>query len=77
MYGGGGGGGGGEVSHYRPTEFYHGTSLEAILAIQDSGFRVDLSGTNAGAMLGPGVYITTTLAKALNYAKGNAGSLNP
>jgi hypothetical protein len=34
----------------RPTVFYHGTSLEAILAIQESGFRVDLAGTNAGAM---------------------------
>ena len=54
----------------QPAEFfYHGTSLEAALSIQDVGFRVDLSGTNAGAMLGPGVYITTTLEKALNYAK--------
>ena len=50
-------------------QFYHGTSLEAALAIQSTGFRVDLSGTNAGAMLGDGVYITTTLEKALNYAK--------
>ncbi len=49
--------------------FYHGTSLEAGLAIQAGGFRVDLSGTNAGTMLGDGVYITTTLEKALNYAK--------
>ena len=65
----------------RPTEFYHGTSLEAILAIQDGGgFRVDLSGSNAGASLGPGVYITTTLEKALNYAKGDPNrphTLNP
>ena len=44
----------------QPTEFYHGTSLEAIMAIQESGFRVDLSGSNAGAALGPGVYVTTT-----------------
>eukprot|EP01043_Picozoa_sp_COSAG02_P073514 COSAG02_NODE_14327_length_1284_cov_1.107173_1_plen_235_part_10 len=73
MYGGGGGAGHAD----RPTVFYHGTSLEAILAIQESGFRVDLSGTNAGAALGPGVYITTTLEKALNYAKGKAGSPNP
>ncbi len=58
----------------RPTVFYHGTSLEAILAIQESGFRVDLAGTNAGAMLGPGVYITTTLQKALNYASRNHAS---
>ena len=62
----------------QPTsEFYHGTSLEAIVAIQDSGFRVDLAGTNAGAALGSGVYITTTLEKALNYAKGEATNPNP
>ena len=42
----------------------------AALKIQESGFRVDLAGTNAGALLGPGVYCTTTLQKALNYAKG-------
>jgi len=60
-----------------PTEFYHGTSLEAILAIQQAGFRVDLSGTNAGAALGPGVYITTTLEKALNYAHGLPNNRNP
>ena len=54
-----------------PTEFYHGTSLEAALSIQEHGFRVDLSGTNAGALLGAGVYMTTTLNKALQYAKGN------
>ena len=33
------------------TEFYHGTSLEAALNIQDEGFCVDLSGSNAGKML--------------------------
>jgi len=54
-----------------PREFYHGTSLEAALAIQRDGFNVDLSGSNAGAMLGDGLYITTTLEKALNYAKPN------
>lgn len=51
-----------------PTEFYHGTSLEAALNIQKSGFNISLSGSNAGAALGSGVYITTTLAKALHYA---------
>lgn len=50
-------------------ELYHGTSLEAALRIQDEGFRIELSGTNAGAMLGDGVYCTTALEKALNYAK--------
>lgn len=57
-----------------PTTFYHGTSLHAILDIQKSGFDVTLSGTNAGASLGPGVYITTSLEKALNYAKRNCAA---
>ena len=66
----------------RPTnanvrELYHGTSIEAALAIQSGGFRVDLSGSNAGAMLGDGVYCTTTLLKALNYAAGNPYDPNP
>ena len=65
------------MSAGRPTVFYHGTSLEAILSIQENGFRVDLSGTNAGAALGPGVYITTTLEKSLHYAKGTSESPNP
>ena len=52
-----------------PSEFYHGTSLAAALKIQEEGFRVDLSGSNAGDLLGPGVYMTTTLNKALHYAK--------
>ena len=36
------------------------------MKIQTEGFRVDLSGTNAGKMLGPGLYCTTTLEKAVN-----------
>ena len=48
----------------RPDVFYHGTNVEAALLIQAGGFRADLSGTNAGARLGPGVYCTTTLQKA-------------
>ena len=57
------------------TEFYHGTSLEAALCIQTGGFRTDLAGKNAGTKLGCGTYITTTLEKALSYAKKmpNAG----
>eukprot|EP01046_Picozoa_sp_COSAG06_P066915 COSAG06_NODE_17105_length_960_cov_2.442509_1_plen_55_part_10 len=55
MFGGSGGGDGGGG---KARVLYHGTSLEAILAIQESGFRVDLSGTNAGAALGPGVDVT-------------------
>jgi hypothetical protein len=52
-----------------PATFYHGTSIEAAFKIQKTGFRVDLAGSNAGALLGPGVYCSTTLEKALHYAK--------
>ena len=55
------------------TRLYHGTSFEAAISIQQGGFRVDLAGTNAGARLGPGVYCSTTLKKALSYAGGHAG----
>ena len=54
----------------RPDTFYHGTSIEAALKIQAYGFDVALSGSNAGALLGPGVYCTTTLKKAMDYAEG-------
>jgi len=49
--------------------FYHGTSLEAAENIQKVGFDVTRSGSNAGAMLGRGLYVTSTLEKAINYAK--------
>ena len=52
-----------------PSTFYHGTSIEAAFKIQETGFRVDLAGSNAGALLGDGVYCTTSLEKALHYAK--------
>ena len=53
-----------------PTTFYHGTpALANVLAIQRGGFDVGRSGANAGQMLGPGVYVTTSLEKAMNYAR--------
>jgi hypothetical protein len=53
-----------------PTAFYHGTpALENVLAIQKQGFDVGRAGANAGAMLGAGVYVTTSLQKAMNYAR--------
>lgn len=53
-----------------PTTFYHGTpALENVLAIQRGGFDVGRSGANAGQMLGAGVYVTTSLEKAMNYAR--------
>ena len=59
---------GDEVQQPQITEFYHGTSVEAAMSIQATGFDVSRTGSNAGAMLGPGLYVTTTLQKALNYA---------
>ena len=56
----------------QPSEFYHGTSLDAALKIQDQGFRVELSGKNDGMKLGQGVYCSTNLEKALTYAKISA-----
>ena len=65
-------GSGGQVGQQqalgRPKTVYHGTSLDGAIKIQQNGFDVGLSGTNAGAMLGKGLYVTTTLQKALNYA---------
>ena len=58
-----------------PRFFYHATNLEAALKIQAEGFRVDLSGSNAGARLGPGVYCTVTLQKAMQYCKGPHGGI--
>lgn len=57
--------------HQRPKTFYHGTSVEAALSIQANGFDPERSGSNAGALLGKGVYCTTTLQKALHYAGRN------
>ena len=58
-----------------PSLLYHATNLKAALLIQDGGFRVDLSGSNAGARLGPGVYCTATLQKAMQYCKGPHGGI--
>ena len=50
------------------TEFYHGTSVENAMSIQKKGlWRLQVR-ANAGAMLGPGLYVTTTLQKASTYA---------
>ena len=57
--------------------FYHGTSLKAAVAIQRKGFDTSLAGTNTGAMLGRGVYMTASLPKATTYATGDPHTLNP
>lgn len=68
-----------QVRSRRPSVFYHATSLQAALCIQAEGFRVDLSGTNAGARLGPGVYCTTMMKKAMHYCddKKTGGGVRP
>ena len=58
-----------------PDFLYHGTSVDAAVNIQCEGFDVDRSGSNAGAMLGPGVYCTTSLQKALYYVHGEGGGV--
>jgi hypothetical protein len=53
--------------------FYHGTSLEAALSIQDSGFDVNRSGSFG--ILGPGVYVTRDRTKAVDYTHGPGGGV--
>jgi hypothetical protein len=59
------------------SELYHATSLEAALRIQAEGFRVPKgpSQQKAGALLGPGVYASATLQKALQYCSGPEGGI--
>ena len=49
-----------------PTEFYHGTSLEGALAIQNNGFRIDKAGDNDGAMMGGGITAIYKLSRFLS-----------
>jgi len=55
----------------KPKIFYHGTDEEAALKIQEQGFIV----RPAGGLLGRGVYCTSTLDKAMEYAKGPHGGI--
>jgi len=57
----------------RPEIFYHGTSVDAALQIQARGFDLSCSGSGAGNLLGKGVYCTTVLDKATDYAKKKPG----
>jgi len=47
---------------------FHGTNPSAAQSICESGFNVDLSGSNKGALYGPGVYLAESSAKADEYA---------
>ena len=48
---------------------YHGTSLEAALSIQRTGFDVNRFAVS-GRMLGNGIYLSPTIGKSLMYADG-------
>ena len=52
-----------------PEIFYHGTSVQAAFGIQTHGFRVGVSGAMSTSLLGPGVYCTAVLEKAVDYSK--------
>jgi hypothetical protein len=56
----------------RPSTFYHATNLNAVLAIQDAGFRVP---AGSGGCLGPGIYCTTTLRKAFDHLECEHGGI--
>eukprot|EP00929_Paragymnodinium_shiwhaense_P085749 TRINITY_DN4617_c0_g5_i1.p1 TRINITY_DN4617_c0_g5~~TRINITY_DN4617_c0_g5_i1.p1 ORF type:complete len:362 (-),score=62.08 TRINITY_DN4617_c0_g5_i1:92-1177(-) len=53
--------------------FFHGTSPDGALNISNSGFRLDLAGSNAGTMFGKGAYFAESSSKADEYAKQGNG----
>lgn len=56
----------------RPDTFYHATSEENALCIQERGFVIP---DGPGGLLGRGVYCTSTLKKAMDYLKGPHGGV--
>ena len=56
----------------RPTTFYHATTEESALRIQEYGFRIP---DGPGGLLGRGIYCTSTLRKAMEYLKGPYGGI--
>jgi hypothetical protein len=56
----------------KPTTFYHATSEENALRIQQHGFIIP---PGPGGLLGRGVYCTTTMSKAMDYLKGPYGGV--
>ena len=56
----------------RPDTFYHATSAENALRIQEHGFVIP---DGPGGLLGRGVYCTSTLTKAMDYLKGPHGGV--
>jgi hypothetical protein len=53
--------------------FFHGTSPEGAHGISESGFMINLAGTNAGTMFGKGAYFAEKSSKADEYASTNPG----
>jgi len=56
----------------QPTTFYHATSEENALGIQEYGFKIP---PGPGGLLGRGVYCTATLPKAMEYLNGPFGGV--
>lgn len=52
---------------------FHGTSPDAAEHIAESGFRINLAGSNAGTMFGKGAYFAECVSKADEYAAAGAG----
>lgn len=52
---------------------FHGTSPEGALGISSEGFRMDLSGSNAGSMFGKGAYFAECCSKGDEYAHEGSG----
>ena len=62
----------GPAFRVRPDSFYHATSEENALRIQEHGFVIP---DGPGGLLGRGVYCTSTPAKAMDYLKGPHGGV--
>lgn len=54
---------------------FHGTSASGAMSIRDGGFRLSLSGSNAGTMFGRGVYFAEASSKADEYAETDASGI--
>jgi len=52
---------------------FHGTPPEAATHISENGFRIDLSGSNAGTMFGRGAYFAENSSKSDEYASEGNG----
>lgn len=56
----------------RPETFYHATTEENAIRIQEEGFVIP---DGPGGLLGRGVYCTSTLKKAMDYLQGPYGGV--